>query len=115
MQRPDQRERSVYYVTIRNGGGNSGGKTGQHMLALGPFKRHRRALGLVTMLRLAIGRADLDQYHAHGYGTARSPVGSDLVDGCLNAAFNVASDVRLPLAPAQRINPAIIDRLTSTR
>lgn len=111
MQTPDHRP-GAYYVTIRSGEGKS---TGQHMLALGPFRRHKRALGLVTMLRLACSRANLDRYHAHAYGTARSPLGSDLQEGCLNAAFDIGPDVRLPLAPAQRINPAIIDRLAQSR
>jgi hypothetical protein len=110
-QLPDHRH-GAYYVTVRNG---RGAATGAHMLALGPFKRHSRALGLVTMLRLAISRADLDPYHAHAYGTCRAPLGSDLVDGCLNRAFHVASDLRLPLKPAQRINPAILDRLAQSR
>jgi hypothetical protein len=90
MQSPDNRT-GAYYVTIRAQGGAT-------MLALGPFKRHRRALGLVDAMRHTIARAGLDPWCEYVYGTSRARVKSALPAGVFNSAMDIGPDASIPCA-----------------
>lgn len=80
----------AYYVTVRRGAST--------IYALGPFRRHSRALGLVDAVRLAVLRAGLDPWAEYGYGTANvrpRPGGrrrSYLPAGELNELLHVGPD-----------------------
>lgn len=93
----------AFYVTIRKGT--------QTIYALGPFKHHRRALGLVRFVRLAISRADLDPWCEFGYGTASLQVSLKLPAGALNEIAHVGAD--LPCVAGQEILMALIMRVES--
>jgi hypothetical protein len=84
MQLPDHRT-GAYYVTVRRSDGAT-------LLALGPFRRHRRALGLVDAARLHIMRAGLDPWREHFYGTARLPIRQNMRPGRFNAALHVGPE-----------------------
>jgi hypothetical protein len=94
----------AFYVTIRNG-------HGQTIFALGPFRRHRRALGLTDLVRLRVLRADLDRWCDYGYGTSSMPIRADLPVGVFNDALNIGPDPGLRTGRAQRVPQEIIDRL----
>jgi hypothetical protein len=88
-QLPDGRT-GAYYVSVRR-------QDGATLLALGPFRRHRRALSLVDAARLHIARAGLDPWAEYGYGTCRLTLRSGLPVGRLNAALHVGVDASLLL------------------
>lgn len=102
-QRADQRS-GGYYVTIRKGS--------QTIMALGPFKRHRRAMGLVDCVRHAVIRANLDPWHEFGYGTARAVLRSGMTTGAFGEVLGVSPDLpRVCIGSPQRLAPAILERL----
>lgn len=90
-QAPDH-QAGAYYVSIRDEGGR------RTILALGPFTRHARALGLVDAVRLRIHRAELDPWCSFGYGTCRlPPEAAPMPVGAYNDVFHVGPDWKGPL------------------
>ena len=71
---PDQRQ-GAYHVTIRDGGRTA--------VALGPFRKHKRALGLIDAVRRYVQDRDPRGYW-YAYGTSRLPLASGLPAGLLN-------------------------------
>lgn len=99
---------SAFYVTIINGR--------QVIYALGPFRTHRRALGLADAVRHLVVRARLDPYHSFGYGTARVALGSPLPAGALNALMDVGPCPGMrPRRHAQVLPTAVLARLHEAR
>jgi hypothetical protein len=91
-----------YYVTVRD-------ERGRTMFALGPFRRHQRAKGLVRAVRLRVSDAGLDPFHALGYGTSRVRGGHRPL-GAFNRALHVGADDRHTI-PAQALPAAVLTRL----
>jgi hypothetical protein len=92
MMQPIDYKPGAYYVTVRD----SAGPEAKTVLALGPFRRHRRALGLVTTVRRRFSRAGLDNYHSFAYGTSRAELRDGLEEGAFNEVFHVATDIKRP-------------------
>jgi hypothetical protein len=84
MQTPDHKT-GAYYVTVRRSDGAT-------ILALGPFRRHVRALGLTDALRRHVVAAGMDPWLEYGYGTSRLPLRRDMPAGKLNAALHVGPE-----------------------
>jgi hypothetical protein len=104
-EQPDPRS-GPYYVTVRSSRGT--------ILAAGPFRRHSRALGLVTACRMLIGhRAELDPWCEYGYGTCRWIDASAPPVGALNDFLHVAPDYVGPTRPAQRLGAGVLARLAA--
>lgn len=106
-QLPDYQP-GAYYVSIIKGP--------QTILALGPFTRHARALGLVDSVRLRVHRAKLDPWAEFGYGTRRlPPAAAPMPLGQFNDVFYVGPDWRgpidaKPLRPhAERVNARLLE------
>jgi hypothetical protein len=67
---------------------------------------HRRALGLVTCVRMLIGfRAGLDRWCEYGYGTCSLPV-HEAREGALNALLGIGADRVAPNIGAPQLLPA---------
>lgn len=97
---------SAFYVTIVNGA--------QTIYALGPFRTHRRALGLVDAVRHLVRRAELDPWCEYGYGTARVAIGESLPRGAMNELLHVGPcPGTRPMRRAQVLPTAVLARLLS--
>jgi hypothetical protein len=93
MQAPDHRS-GAYYVTARDGC--------RYSFLAGPFRYHRRALGLVWAANRIVGELDRSgALGSHvrgrtafwGFGTARLPLASGLPVGKINDRLHVKPDL----------------------
>lgn len=71
-----------YYVSVRR-------RDGATVLAAGPFRRHRRALGLVGAVRRLVDRHNLDPWREYTYGTCRLPLARPARPGKFNTHLHL--------------------------